>query len=175
MRLGIKRAEAEKLLNREWKDIKADYTTLSERYRTKLTKGVRADVAGWIEELDKKKRRARNVLEDVKEGWEQGSYLDLAESDFIVAHNKHNAEKIDRGMLNVHRESVNVDWSFPATPADWSILDEADGIVDAWRDSGKAEFFDSVERECAGVADLWERYESVVLGSATGRGDPGRG
>ena len=175
VRLGIKRAKAERLLDREWKDIKADYKTLSERYRTKLTKGVRADVAGWIEELDKKRRRARNVLEDVKEGWEQRSYLDLAESEFIIAHNKHNAEKIDRGMLNVHGESVSVDWSFPATPSDWSILDEADRIVNTWLDSRKAEFFDSVERECARVADSWERYESVVLGPATGRGGPGTG
>ena len=163
VRTGIKREEAERRLDREWKDIKESYTTLSGRYRTQLTKGVRADVAGWIEELDRKRRRAGNVLEDVRESWEQRVYLDLVEADFIVAHNKHNADKIDREMLNVHRESVNIDWSFPATPADWHILDEADAIVTAWRDSGQEEFFDSVEQECARVADLWKRYETVVL------------
>ena len=164
VRTGIKREEAERRLNREWKQIKERYTTLSERYRTQLTTGVRSDVAGWIEGLDRKRRRARNVLEDVGESWEQGVYLDLVEADFIVAHNKHNADKIDREMLNTHRESVNIDWSFPATPADWHILDEADGIVAAWRDSGQEEFFNSVEEECARVADLWVRYETVVLG-----------
>ncbi len=163
VRTGIKREEAERRLDREWKDIKESYTTLSGRYRTQLTKGVRADVAGWIEELDRKRRGAWNVLEDVRESWEQRVYLDLVEADFIAAHNKHNADKIDRGMLNVHRESVNIDWSFPATPADWHILDEADAIVTEWRDSGQEEFFDSVEQECAKVADLWKRYETVVL------------
>ena len=99
-------------------------------------------------------------------------YLNLVESDFIVAHNKHNADKIDREMLDAHRDSVDIDWSFPATPADWKILDEADGIVAAWRDSGQEEFFDSVERECARVADVWARYESVILGSANRTDSP---
>ena len=166
VRTGLKREEAKRRLDRESNNIKEAYTTLSERYRTQLTKGVRADVAGWIEGLDRKRRQARNVLEDVRESWGQGVYLDLVEADFIVAHNKHNADKVDREMLNVHRESVNIDWSFPATPADWHILDEADRIVAAWRDSGQEEFFDSVARECTSVADLWERYETVVLGPA---------
>ncbi len=167
VRTRIKRDEAIKRLDQKWKDLKGRYTTLSERYRTQLTKGVRADVAGWIEGLDRRRRQARNVLEDVRESWKQGVYLDLVEAEFTVAHNKHNADKIDREMLNAHRESVNIDWSFPATPADWHILDEADTIVTAWRDSGREEFFDSVEQECANVADLWKRYESVVLGSTS--------
>lgn len=170
VKTGVKRKEAEESLDREWNEIKERYTTLSERYRKKLTQGLRADVAGWIEELDRKRRRARNVLEDVKESWEKGSYLDFVESDFIVAHNKHNADKIDREMVDSHRESVNVDWSFPATPADWHILDEADEIVAAWRDSGQEAFFESVHLECEKVADLWKRYESVILGPAAAKG-----
>ena len=170
VKTGVKRREAEESLALEWKEIKERYTSLSERYRRKLTQGLRADVAGWIEELDRKRRRARNILEDVKESWEKGSYLDFVESDFIVAHNKHNADKIDREMVDRHRESVNVDWSFPATPADWHILDEADEIVAAWRKSGQEAFFDSVHLECEKVADLWKRYESVILGPATGKG-----
>lgn len=172
VRVGTRREEAQRRLDAEWKEIKRRYTSLSERYRTKLTRGVRAEVAGWIEALDRNRLRARNILEDVKESWEQGVYLNLVESDFIVAHNKHNADKIDREMLDAHRDSVDIDWSFPATPADWKILDEADGIVAAWRESGQEEFFDSVERECARVADVWTRYESVILGSANRTDSP---
>ena len=112
-----------------------------------------------------------------KESWEQGSYLELVESDFLLAHNKHNADKIDREMLNAHRESVNIDWSFPATPADWNLLAEADEIVAAWRNSGQEEFFNNVEQECVTVADLCVRYQSVILGptTATGKGGPNTG
>ena len=170
--MGIKRKEVENLLDLEWKQIKQRYTTLSERYRTKLTKGVREEVAGWIERLDRMRRRARNVLEDVNESWEQGSYLDLVESDFVLAHNKQNADKIDREMLNAHRGSLRIDSSFPATPADWNLLDEADGIVAAWQNAGQEEFFDSVESECVRVADLCERYQPVILGPTTGKGSP---
>lgn len=170
VKAGVRRKEAEASLDSEWKEIRERYTTLSERYRRKLTQDLRAEVAGWIEELDRKRRRARNVLEDVKESWEKGSYLDFVESDFIVAHNKHNADKIDREMVDLHRESVDADWSFPATPADWHILDEADEIVAAWRDSGQETFFEGVHQECEEVADLWKRYESVILGPAAGEG-----
>ena len=167
---GIKRKEAEKLLDLESKQIKEQYSTLSKRYRTKLTEDVRSEVAGWIERLDRTRRRAGNVLEDVKESWDRGSYLHLVESEFVLAHNKHNADKIDRDMLNAHHESVRIDWSFPATPADWNLLEEADKIVSDWQDSGQKRFFDSVEQECVKVADLCQRYEPVIFGTATAKG-----
>ena len=40
--MHVDREEAERSLDREWKDTKESYTTLSGRYRTQLTKGVRA-------------------------------------------------------------------------------------------------------------------------------------
>ena len=105
VRTRIKRDEAIKRLDQKWKDLKGRYTTLSERYRTQLTKGVRADVAGWIEGLDRRRRQARNVLEDVRESWKQGVYLcnahresvwpaDLVEAEFTVAHNRYNCNRV---------------------------------------------------------------------------------
>ena len=109
-------------------------------------------------------------MEDLLENWEKGSYLDLVETEFIVAHNKHNPVKIDRQLLRSNREKGELDWSFPATPEDWAILKEADTIVADWRQSGQETFFDLIHSECEQVSDVWKRYESVIMGAAAGNG-----
>ena len=173
IKAGTGRADAERLLDLEWKQIKDSYQTLSERYRSKLTEEVRSEVAGWIEKLDRVRRQARNVLEDVRESWDQEAYLHLVESELVLAHNKHNPEKIDRETLGEHRGHTGIDLSFPATPADWSLLEDANAVVVAWQDSGQKEFFDGIEQECLKIADLCERYQSVILGSTVRKEESG--
>lgn len=167
IKAGLRRRDAEQSMVLEQKQVKDRYADLSERYREKLTRELRVEVAGWIEKLDRERRSARNTLEDVKENWDKGSYLDFVETEFIVAHNKCSPNKIDRENLAANREKGGFDWTFPATQADWEVLDEADRIVTNWQESEQEAFFENIHQECERIDDLWQRYESVILGSRT--------
>ena len=165
VRAGTKREKAKSALDKELTDIKTQYLDLPDRYRDRLS-NVRSEVAGWVENLDKKWLHAQNIIEDIKDHWENGDYLSFVESEFIIAHNFHNAEEINQDMLTLHRDEIGVDHSLPATDADWRVLDEAHAIVSSWRESQKDEFFERVHDELLNIEDFWKRYESVVLGRA---------
>ena len=124
--------------------ILEEYNALSQKFRRILTDEIRPDVAGWVEELASDHLEAKNGFEDLEHDWTEGISMHFVLSQFVIAYNGRHVDKIDLEMLLKHRDSQQVDLSFPATPADRTVLKLADEQIADWTNSGREEFFSKI-------------------------------
>ena len=141
----------------------SEYSSLSERYRGQLTEDLRAKVAGWVEGLERALQNAINDKEDLKANWSGGSLLAQVEALFIAAYNDSHATKIDQSMLDEQREKAAIDISFPATPADVQVPNEARDIIRKWTETDQKAFFEDINERTKDIDRVWTDYRPLIV------------
>ena len=148
--------------------ILSEYYSLSERYRGRLTEDLRASVAGWVEALERAWQNAVNDKEDLQANWSGGSLLAQVEALFIAAYNDSHATKIDQPMLDEHREQPGIDISFPATPADLQVPNEARDIIRKWTETDQKAFFEDINAQTEEIDRVWTDYRPLIVDELAG-------
>lgn len=159
---------ARRELDNEKAAILSEYHSLSERYRERLTQDLRASVAGWVETLDQAWQNAINEQEDLKANWSGGSLLARVEALFIAAYNDSHATKIDQALLDEHREQADIDISFPATPADEQVPNDARDIIRKWTDTDQKAFFEAIHVQTKEIDRIWTDYRPLIVDELAG-------
>lgn len=154
---------ARRELDRQKAEILSEYHSLSGRYRGRLTEDLRGSVAGWIESLERAWQSAINDKEDLKANWSGGSLLAQVEALFIAAYNDSHAEKIDQPMLDEHREQGGIDISYPATPADLQVPNEARDIIRKWTETEQQAFFEDINEQTKEIDRVWTDYRPLIV------------
>ena len=159
---------ARRKLDQEKAAVLSEYSSLSERYRLRLTEDLRASVAGWVEALERAWQNAINDKEDLKANWSGGSLLAQVEALFIAAYNDSHAEKINQLMLDKHREEVAIDISFPATPADLRVPEDARDIIRKWTETDQETFFEEINAQAKAIDRVWTDYRPLIVDELAG-------
>ena len=150
-------------LDKQRARILKNYWQLSDEFRRQLTNNVRADVAGWVQELKTEWHHATDQLEDLESEWNGRSHLAHVEALFVSAYNDVSATKINKTMLRTHRDQEDFMLSFPMSPADRQVLSDTKEILQKWSTTDMEVFFADINERTQAVDSLWTNYKRLVV------------
>ena len=139
------------------------YWQLFDEFRSQLTNKVRADVAGWIQTLKTDLHHATDRLEDLESEWKGRSHLAHVEALFISAYNDLHPDKVDKKMLERHRNQEELDLSFPMSSADRQVISDTSEIIRRWSEADMESFFEDIHERTQEVDRIWTNYKRLVV------------
>ena len=113
--------------------------------------------------LEQARQNAINDKEDLEASWSGGSLLAQVEALFMAAYNDSHAAKIDQPMLDEHRKQAGIDISFPATPADLQVPNEAHEIIRKWTETDQEAFFEDIKVKSEEIDRVWTDYRPLIV------------
>ena len=71
-------------------------------------------------------------------------------------------------MLDEHREHPGIDISFPATPADLQVPNEARDIIRKWTETDQKAFFEDIKAQTEEIDRVWTDYRPLIVDELAG-------